>query len=182
MTGGGYAPEWEEYPAHPRCFRSSGQENIKKFARWLSLLSAGIITGTVAGSLAQREGASCRRYANKLNCHAIGGQTRPRGLRNIKNSPGRFSAWSIHIVTMESEEDRRLYNSQALVPDGMLQPMELAHLSYKNGKTYEDYLGERGLERLGKRKWRLHVATIAKKFKAALEADTSSWALETARN
>ncbi|PYU81259.1 MAG: hypothetical protein DMG50_16835 [Acidobacteria bacterium] len=83
---------------------------------------------------------------------------------------------------MESEEDRRLYNSQALVPDGMLQPMELAHLSYKNGKTYEDYLGERGLERLGKRKWRLHVATIAKKSKAALEADTSSRALETARN
>ena len=72
---------------------------------------------------------------------------------------------------MESEEDRRLYNSQALVPDGMLQPMELAHLSYKNGKTYEDYLGERGLERLGKRKWRLHVATIAKKLKDALEAD-----------
>ena len=83
---------------------------------------------------------------------------------------------------MESEEDRRLYNSQALVPDGMLQPMELAHLSYKNGKTYEDYLGERGLERLLKRKWRLHVATIAKKLKAALEADTSSRALETARN
>src|SRR6266699_6129977 len=117
VTGGGYAPEWEEYP---RCFRSSGQEkmeDIKKFSRWLSLLSAGIITGTVAGLLAQREGASCRLYANKLNCHAIGGQTRPRALRIIKNSPGRFGAWSIHIVAMESEDDRRLYNSQALVPD-----------------------------------------------------------------
>src|SRR5256884_44457 len=56
----------------------------------------------------------------------------------------------------------------AMIVDGMLQPMELAHLSYKNGKTYEDYLGERGLERLGKRKWRLHVATIAKKLKDAL--------------
>jgi len=59
----------------------------------------------------------------------------------------------------------------AMIVDGMLQPMELAHLSYKNGKTYEDYLGERGLERLGKRKWRTHVATIAKKLKDALEAD-----------
>src|ERR1700694_2765574 len=59
----------------------------------------------------------------------------------------------------------------AMIVDGMLQPMELAHLSYKNGKTYEDYLGERGLEQLGKRKWRLHVATIAKKLKTALEAD-----------
>jgi predicted NBD/HSP70 family sugar kinase len=59
----------------------------------------------------------------------------------------------------------------AMIADGNLQPMELAHLSYKNGKTYEDYLGERGLERLGKKKWRLHVAKIAKKLKAALEAD-----------
>ncbi len=59
----------------------------------------------------------------------------------------------------------------AMIVDGMLQPMELAHLSYKNGKTYEDYLGERGLERLGKRKWRTHVARIAKKLKDALEAD-----------
>lgn len=59
----------------------------------------------------------------------------------------------------------------AMIVDGMLQPMELAHLSYKNGKTYEDYLGERGLERLGKKKWRLHVATVAKRLKDALEAD-----------
>jgi polyphosphate glucokinase len=59
----------------------------------------------------------------------------------------------------------------AMIADGNLQPMELAHLAYKNGKTYEDYLGERGLERLGKKKWRLHVAKIAKKLKAALEAD-----------
>src|SRR5467141_3889338 len=92
-------------------------EDIEKFSRWLSLLSGGIITGTVAGLLAQREGASCRLYANKLNCHAIDGQARPRGLRNIKNSPGRFGAWSIRIVTVESDEDPRLYNSQALVPD-----------------------------------------------------------------
>ena len=59
----------------------------------------------------------------------------------------------------------------AMVVDGMLQPMELAHLIYKNGKTYEDYLGLRGLERSGKKKWRRHVATIAKKLKIALEAD-----------
>ena len=59
----------------------------------------------------------------------------------------------------------------AMIVDGMLQPMELAHLIYKNGKTYEDYLGLRGLERSGKKKWRKHVATIAKKLKTALEAD-----------
>ena len=59
----------------------------------------------------------------------------------------------------------------AMIVDGTLQPMELAHLIYKNGKTYEDYLGLRGLERSGKKKWRKHVATIAKKLKSALDAD-----------
>jgi len=59
----------------------------------------------------------------------------------------------------------------AMIVDGMLEPMELAHLAYKNGKTYEDYLGRRGLERLGKKKWRLHVAKIVKKLRAALGAD-----------
>jgi len=59
----------------------------------------------------------------------------------------------------------------AMIVDGMLQPMELAHLIYKNDKTYEDYLGLRGLERLGKRKWRKHVATVTKKLKIALRAD-----------
>jgi predicted NBD/HSP70 family sugar kinase len=59
----------------------------------------------------------------------------------------------------------------AMIVNGELQPMELAHLIYKNGKTYEDYLGLRGLERCGKKKWRKHVATVATKLKAALEAD-----------
>jgi predicted NBD/HSP70 family sugar kinase len=59
----------------------------------------------------------------------------------------------------------------AMIVDGALQPMELAHLIYKNGKTYEDFLGLRGLERLGRKKWRKHVAAVAKKLKTALEAD-----------
>jgi len=59
----------------------------------------------------------------------------------------------------------------AMIVDGMLQPMELAHLIYKNGKTYEDYLGLRGLKRSGTKKWRKHVATIVKKLKTALKAN-----------
>lgn len=39
----------------------------------------------------------------------------------------------------------------ALIADGALEPMELAHLPYKKGRTYEDYVGSTGLERLGKR-------------------------------
>jgi len=59
----------------------------------------------------------------------------------------------------------------AMIVDGMLEPMELAHLTYKDGKTYEDYLGLRGLERSGKKRWRRHVATVVKKLKIALKAD-----------
>ena len=44
----------------------------------------------------------------------------------------------------------------ALILDGALQPMELARLPYKKG-TYEDYLGKRGLERLGLKRWSRHV-------------------------
>jgi polyphosphate glucokinase len=59
----------------------------------------------------------------------------------------------------------------AMVIDGVLEPMELAHLFYKNGKTYEDYLGLRGLEKLGKKKWRRQVFKVSENLKAALEAD-----------
>jgi hypothetical protein len=59
----------------------------------------------------------------------------------------------------------------AMIVDGILQPMELAHLGYKNGKSYEDYLGLRGLERMGKKKWRRCVAKVTRKLKTALDAD-----------
>jgi hypothetical protein len=58
-----------------------------------------------------------------------------------------------------------------MIVDGVLEPMELAHLMYKHGKTYEDYLGLRGLKRMGKKKWRHHVAKVVKTLMASLEAD-----------
>ena len=59
----------------------------------------------------------------------------------------------------------------AMIIDGVLEPMELAHLPYKKGRTYEDYVGLRGLDRLGKKKWRRHVADVVRRLTAALEAD-----------
>jgi polyphosphate glucokinase len=59
----------------------------------------------------------------------------------------------------------------AMIVDGILEPMELAHLPYKNGKTYEDYVGDRALKRLGKKKWRRYVADVVTRLKDALEAD-----------
>jgi polyphosphate glucokinase len=59
----------------------------------------------------------------------------------------------------------------AMIVDGVLQPMELAHLPYKHGKTYEDYLGLRGLKRLGRKKWQVKVSTIIDELREALEAE-----------
>ncbi len=59
----------------------------------------------------------------------------------------------------------------AMIVDGVLEPMELAHLPYKDGRTYEDYIGLAGLERLGKKKWRKHVFDVTEQLKGALEAD-----------
>ena len=58
----------------------------------------------------------------------------------------------------------------AMIVDGTIEPMELAHLSYKKG-TYEDYVGERSLEKRGKKKWRSHVADVVGRLSAALEPD-----------
>jgi len=60
----------------------------------------------------------------------------------------------------------------AMIVGGVLQPMELAHLPYKHGKTYEDYLGLRGLKRYGKKKWRKHVLDVVSRLQDALEPDT----------
>lgn len=58
-----------------------------------------------------------------------------------------------------------------LIVDGVIVPMELAHLPYRSGRTYEDYVGKAALERRGKKEWRRHVADVTKRLRAALEAD-----------
>ncbi len=58
----------------------------------------------------------------------------------------------------------------AMVVEGIVEPLELGHLPYRK-HTYEDYVGKRGLDRLGKRKWEKHVHEIVAAFTAALEPD-----------
>ena len=59
----------------------------------------------------------------------------------------------------------------ALIVDGVLEPMELAHLPYEKGQTYEDRVGEAALKRFGKKKWRRYVTDVVTRLQAALEAD-----------
>jgi polyphosphate glucokinase len=58
----------------------------------------------------------------------------------------------------------------AMIVDGIVEPMELGHLPYRK-HTYEDYVGEAGLLRRGKKKWRRYVADVVKRLIAALEPD-----------
>ena len=58
----------------------------------------------------------------------------------------------------------------ALIADGIVEPMELGHLPYKAG-TYESYVGNLALLKLGKKKWRRHVADVVTLLAAALEPD-----------
>ena len=58
-----------------------------------------------------------------------------------------------------------------LIVDGVVAPMELAHLPYKKGHTYEEYVGKAGLEKWGPRRWRRHVADVVTRLSAALVAD-----------
>lgn len=59
----------------------------------------------------------------------------------------------------------------AMITDGVLVPMELAHLRYRKGRTYEDYVGVRGLKRHSKKKWRRYVTDVVTTLRAALQAD-----------
>jgi polyphosphate glucokinase len=58
----------------------------------------------------------------------------------------------------------------ALIVDGEIEPMELGHLPYRKA-TFEDYVGIRGLNRLGKKKWRRAVADVVARLTAAVEPD-----------
>ena len=58
----------------------------------------------------------------------------------------------------------------ALVVNGAVEPMELAHLPYRKG-TYEDYLGLCGLKRRGKKKWRKSVFDVVERLAHALQSE-----------
>jgi polyphosphate glucokinase len=58
----------------------------------------------------------------------------------------------------------------AMIVNGVVEPMEFGHLPYKKG-TYEDYVGDRGLHRVGKKRWRKLVEDVIERLVAATEPD-----------
>jgi predicted NBD/HSP70 family sugar kinase len=59
----------------------------------------------------------------------------------------------------------------AMIIDGRVEPMELGHLPYKKGLTYEDYVGQRGLKRFGRKRWREEVQIVIDAFRKALQPE-----------
>src|SRR6202022_133199 len=58
----------------------------------------------------------------------------------------------------------------AMIVEGIVEPMELGHLPYRK-KTYEHYVGARGLKRFGRKKWRSYVLDMVARLRAALQPD-----------
>ena len=58
-----------------------------------------------------------------------------------------------------------------LIIDGVVEPTEVGHMPYKRGRSFEDYVGERGRKRLGTRKWRKKVNDVIGQLKLAFQAD-----------
>lgn len=58
-----------------------------------------------------------------------------------------------------------------LIMNGIVEPLEIGHLPYKHGRSYEDYVGERGLQRLGAKKWRRVVNDVVEQLRTVLEVE-----------
>ena len=59
----------------------------------------------------------------------------------------------------------------AMIRDGVLIPLELAHLPYHDGKTYEEWVGDAAYKEMKRRTWRKHVLHIIDLFVAAFVVD-----------
>ena len=67
----------------------------------------------------------------------------------------------------------------AMIVDNVIAPMEIAHLPYRKGRTYEDYLGKAGMHRLGQTRWQAHVRQVIALFRPRSRWTMSSWAAAT---
>jgi polyphosphate glucokinase len=56
----------------------------------------------------------------------------------------------------------------AMIVHHVVLPMELGHLPYKKGRSFEEYVGQAGMKRMGRAKWQFHVADVVAILQHAL--------------
>lgn len=55
-----------------------------------------------------------------------------------------------------------------MILEGVIAAMELGHLPYKKGRSFEQYVGNAGLRRMGRRKWQSALFDVIARLRAAL--------------
>ena len=58
-----------------------------------------------------------------------------------------------------------------MILDDVIAPMELGHLPYKKTRSFEEYVGNAGMKRMGRRKWQLALLDVIARLRAALLPD-----------
>jgi predicted NBD/HSP70 family sugar kinase len=165
-------------------FLLSGQQHPRKFRSGPELTAQQMVAGVAKAAKGWKYDVVSIGYPGPVNLGALLAEPKNLGVGwmgfDFKKAFG-CPVTIINDAAMQAlggyEGGRMLFLGlgtglgSALIADHVIMPMELAHLPYKKGRTFEDYVGRRGLERLGKTKWRRAVEDVVTRLKAALVAD-----------
>jgi predicted NBD/HSP70 family sugar kinase len=162
---------------------ATGQRTPRKFASGPTLTPKKMVAGVKALAAGWKYDAIAIGYPGRVHDGRITAQARNLGRGwvgfNFKSAFGR-PVRIINDAAMQALGSHKrgvlLFLGlgtglgAALVAEGVVIPMELAHLSFKNG-TYEDYLGLRALKRLGRKRWQKYVEFGAARMIEAVAPD-----------
>ncbi len=163
---------------------ASGQRTVRKFRSGPELTAEQMVAGVVKAAKGWRFDAVSIGYPGPVNRGTLLEEPKNLGVGWMGFDFEKAFGCPVKVINdaaMQAlgsyEGGRMLFLGlgtglgSALIADWILMPMELAHLPYKKGRTFEDYVGRRGLEQLGKKKWRRAVDDVVSRLKAALVAD-----------
>ena len=163
---------------------ASGQRTVRKFRSGLELTAEQMVTAVVNAAKGWKYDAVSIGYPGPISRGMVLAEPKHLGAGWLGfdfEKAFRCPVKLINDAAMQAlgsyEGGRMLFLGlgtglgSALIADYVIMPMELAHLPYKKGKTFEDFVGRRGIERLGKKKWRRAVDDVVTHLKAALVAD-----------
>ena len=162
----------------------SGQQKLRKFRSGPELTAQQMVAGVLTAAKGWRYDAVSLGYPGPVSRGALLAEPKNLGAGWVGFDFTKAFGCPVRLINdaaMQAlggyERGRMLFLGlgtglgSALIADRVIMPMELAHLPYKKGGTFEDSVGLRGLERLGKKKWRRAVKDVVTRLKAALVAD-----------